>query len=214
MAAPLSTQTYSGDSAFLSAITPGSTHNAIAEFRWGSNTLSGDWEVALGTNTQTSNQVNKNTTWGGAKAFSLAYDGAGNLALDFGGTSSFLTYPGATGKPAIDPTGFNALALRTDGRKGDSSITGLTFNGMSFGPLTATDSVEYVILQGVDVASAWTLSGTISFAQQGDNKGSQPSFQVKLSDVPQVPLPAAIWSLVAALSGLGVIGRTRRSAAA
>lgn len=207
MAAPLATTTFTGDAAFLAA-TEG--EKAVAEFRWGNDAASGDWEVALGFPTSTSNQVQAQHNWSGGESFKLNYDGAGSLVLDFNGTSSFLTY-------AIDTTGFNALALRADGRRGDATISNLQFDGMGFGPLLADDVVSYILLTGVDVTGSWMLSGDINFAHSDTdqaNRGSQPSFQVKLVEVEAIPLPAAVWSLLAALGGLGLIGRRRRADAA
>ena len=205
LAAPLAATPYTGDAAFLAA-TEG--EKAVAEFRWGNDATNGDWEVALGFPTSTSNQVQAQNNWSGGETFKLNYDGAGSLVLDFKGTTSYHTY-------AIDSAGFNALALRADGRRGDATISNLQFNGTGFGPLLADDVVSYALLTGVDVTSPWMLSGTIDFANSDTaqaNRGSQPSFQVKLAEVEAIPLPAAIWSLLAALGGLGLIGRRRRAA--
>ncbi len=216
VAAPLNTVQYTGDAAFQAAAGAGGD-KAVAEFRWGNNNPeAGVWEFAVGnptSNATTQSQgghkwTEGNQTW----AFLLTYDGAGGLTLDFSGEQ--LTH-------AITVGGYSALALRADGRKGDPTISNLKFNDMAFGPLTADDVVSYIALTNVDVMSAWTLSGDIFFnsvndgPDGGNNNQSRPSFQVKLADLPvsEVPLPAAVWSLLAGLAGLGFIGRRRTSAA-
>ncbi len=211
-AASLQTVQYTNDASFVSALGAGGD-KAVAEFRWGNNANNGDWEVGVGFPTSSPGNFNQaNTVWSGNESFKLTYDGAGGLTLDFNGTSSFLSH-------AVDPQGFNALAVRANGTRGDVTISNLEFNGMGFGPLVADDVISYIALTNLDLDSMWMLTGNINFNPVSDgssaNRGSAPGFQVKLADLPvsDVPLPAAVWSLLAALTGLGLIGRRRRATA-
>ena len=196
LAAPLATVNFSGDAAFNAA---SDGHKSIAVFRWGNDATDGAWEVALGNPTSSRARVQAQNDWSGGESFKLSYDGAGSLVLDFNGTSSFLAYPGGT-KPAIDTTGFNALALRANGRRGDATIANLQFNGIDFGPLVADDVVAWLVLTGLDVATPWMLSGNIHFADSDSrqqNGGAAPSFQVRIaaSTCPALACVSALPSL-------------------
>jgi len=199
-------QTFSGDSDFLAAA---GAHDSVGEFRWGNNALNGDWEIAVGFPTSnTPTQTIKQFVWTGSLDFTLSYDGANMLTLDYG-ASTPLTYTDA----GVDFSAYNALALRTDGRKGDSIITDVNFGGYAPQTLEATSSVEYLVFDGVDTTSPWSLSGTIDFAAQDNNRGSQPSLQIKMADVAPIPVPAALPLALLGLGGFGLYARRQRRAA-
>jgi hypothetical protein len=210
LAAPISTMTFSRDVDFNAA---SGGDRTIAMFRWGDDENTGPWEIALGDPTNAGARVQTNHDWSGGESFRLSYDGAGSLVLDFMHVTNLLVYPGRTGEPAIDTTGYNALALRANGRQGDVRIDNLQLNGTDFGPLVADNLFSWLVFTGLDVSAPWMLSGNIHFSDTATNLTAAPSLQVRLADIEPIPLPAAIWSMLAALAGLGVIGRRRRGAA-
>ncbi len=207
-AAAYSTSTYSGDSAFHDA-TNGDV--ALGEFRWGNSALNGDWEVAVGFPTSSSNQSQANFVWdGSAIDFTLdyipSYDG---LLLTYGDDDDTLFYF----DPDIDLSGYNSIALRTDGRFGSSSISNVMVSGGTESySLSADGSVEYLVIEGFDPTSSFTVSGSLALGLDDQNRGSRPSFQIKAAHVTPIPLPGALPLLLVALGGIGVAARLRARA--
>lgn len=136
---------------------------------------------------------------------------AGSVSATFA-TSSFgfyLQQPASYGAER-----FYSQSFRNAGRNGDSSATDYMYayqgNGATFrqGSVYAPDIVEGTKFDGSDAILAW----------EDLRDGSDGDFQdviVLLRDITPapapVPLPAAVWLLGSALTGLGVFGRRRRT---
>ncbi|WP_299440129.1 VPLPA-CTERM sorting domain-containing protein [uncultured Rhodospira sp.] len=167
----------------------------------------GNWEFGLWNGDSLGAQGDH--TWNGFANFSLSYDADDTkLSLTLGGTAidSFVDLGSAQ-------TMF--LRLRSDEEKNNQpnaqvSVKDLTLSGASLAGGTIESPLphdpnsyysNYWMISGFDIAADWTLAGQVKIAD-AVNQDSHTAMNVKISDVPPVPLPAAAWFMLTALGGL------------
>lgn len=173
---------------------------------------------------QTSAEATANLTWG---ASGTVYDWSLSRLDDafvftVGGVSSTLNLPGAPG--------WNAFTFwtRSDWSGFETASTLVSLLGANGATLSETFSVLTTDAQGgprttnlafalPGLAELTELNGQLRFdfaVAQGTNANSSPNgrlaFGVDSFNVSPVPLPAALPMLIAALGGMGLIGRRAR----
>lgn len=155
-----------------------------AEARFGSNSLSGDWEVGVGTNTQTANQSNTQSTWPDdvAVPFTVSYDGS-SATFTVNGNSA--TYTVGSVNNSAD---LNIIAGKVSSGAGDSiTLSDLDLNGSPLNPDTFTDTddvnASYIVVSSEDLSGGFELTGMVAFDwTNGTTAGSRPAFQVQIRD--------------------------------
>jgi hypothetical protein len=179
----------------------------VGEIRFGNGALSGDRELGINDPTGAPDAQGQ-FAWasGTPYAFSFMYDlSAGEFVLDVGGTAISATAPSLAGA--------NALFIRTRDRNATNfiALTNLALNGHAVPNAGALGGFsadpEYVQVSGIDFASDWSLTGDVTFTDDGSSRGSSPAAQFKVTNVAPVPLPAAGWMLVAGVAGLAAMRR-------
>ena len=203
---------------------------AVGEIRSGNGAVGGDWEVGIqnppGTGDDVKGFAHPN---GDPVLFEFAYDGEDGLSLTYGSVTSQATLEKA---PNLD--GMTTLFIRTRGADNDASKPGfarldglMLYDGNDL--LTASTVLDlgsnvpldggwrgaaYIMIDGFDFGSAWTLVGSSTFGWTDRYpNGSRLDHNFKLTDyaAPQVPLPAAGWMLLAGIGALaGARGLRRR----
>lgn len=177
---------------------------------------------------QTTAESSENLTWG---ASGTVYDWSLSRLDDafvftVGGMSSSLNLPGAPG--------WNAFTFwtRSDWSGFETASTFVSVLGANGSALTEAVSVLTTDAQGgprttnlafalPELSELTSLNGQLRFdfaVAQGANANSSPNgrlaFGVDSYNVSPVPLPAALPMLIAALGGMGLIGRRARRRAA
>jgi len=155
-----------------------------AEGRFGNNDASGDWEIGVGTNTQTANQDNTNNIWvsGAAVPFTVVYDGV-NATFTVNGNSA--TYAVGAVTSAAD---LNIIAGKVSSGAGDSvALANLELDGAPVNPVALTDTddtdAQYLVVSSEDLSGGFTLTGDVTFTWTGGTtSGSRPAFQVQVRD--------------------------------
>jgi hypothetical protein len=160
-----------------------------AEGRFGNNDtgnpLSGDWEVGVGNNTQSSTQSdNTQNDWesGTAVPFSVDYDGT-SATFTVNGNSVPYTVGSVTNTADL-----NIIAGKVSAGAGDNvELTSLELNSTPISPSSLTDTddsdASYLVIGSEDLSGGFTLTGRVEFNwSSGDTAGSRPAFQVQVRD--------------------------------
>ena len=207
----------SGDTTPFSATSfPGSTAPAV---RFRNQNSGGELYVGydLGSN---ANRTERGFTYTASAPFSVAFDTVSNTVTGTYGN----TVSASRGTPA-SATEINAIEVSITGPRYFSngnepnyfSFTGLTLNGMPLAPsnaligITPPDRRSTLSFYVWDFAQApsYTLAGTLNYAGtlgvNGSSEGARAEF--RFGSVTPVPLPAAVWLLIAALGGLWSFAR-------
>lgn len=183
---------------------------AVAEGRAGNRASSGAFERQI-FNRISGGVVGGNaagsTNYNIANPFTLQYNGAGSTTLTYlGGSTTLNGVDFGVSYGGDNPT---APAISLYIRVRDADLSNLVLNTHAFGGLqTIPGGVGYVAVSGVDLTQPWTLTGD-ALLGSGNNSGS--AFQVKVTDLQPVPVPAALPLLGTAMAGLGLIGWRRRN---
>jgi hypothetical protein len=235
-AAPFSIERFAGDVEFGNRCTGADAFSCewlVAEGRAGNRGPSGDWERGFYDRVR-DDVINGNAVSapsedsGSPDSFTLIYDGAGGSIFSFlGGTTALggttgipevdfgTTYPAPVGKDnPTAPAQTLYLRARNANLSGLSIMTGGSTHAVDDGLLTGIGSADaaYLVIGGFDLTAPWTLTGN-AFLEPG-RTGSSAAFQIKVTDVAPIPLPAAAWMLLSAMGGLGVLGWRKRQTAA
>lgn len=210
---------FSGDANFTQRCGGGDNFGCeyvVAEGRAGNRATNGNTELALFNridNTAVSGQY-QSGNFAAANSFTLSYDGAGTTSLNYLGSVVTLTgvnfgqtyggdNPTAPAKSIyvrVRDTNLSSLALTTGG------------SSQSLGELTGigiTDP-QYLVIAAFDITLPWTITGE---ALLGSGNNSASAFQLKVTDVAAVPLPATALLFGSALLGLAGVGYRRKRAA-
>lgn len=177
-----------------------------AEGRAGGNN---SWEFGLGSNGEFGQ---REYDWiDGAVGFDLSYD-ATSTQLTF--RSAGLTKLSTT----IDLSDANSILLRVaraSGADGTSVLlSDLKFSSVGLDPSSVVSNDDFnlgnfLYFTDIDGMSDWSVSGTALIEGGGQSK---PAFQFKIGEtVAPVPLPAAVWMLLAGVGGLVAVSRRKKS---
>jgi predicted ribosomally synthesized peptide with SipW-like signal peptide len=156
-----------------------------AESRFGNNGLSGDWEVGVGTNTQSpATMSNTNLTWtsGVSVPFSVNY-AAGIATFTVNGNSAVYNVGSITNTADL-----NIIAGKVSSGAGDSvELTNLELNSIPLNPdsLVDTDNTNaaYLLVDTVDLSGGFNITGDVEFNfTDGTTVGSRPAFQIQVRD--------------------------------
>lgn len=183
---------------------------AVAQGRSGNNDtnnpLSGDWEINLAADGNAGD--NRQFDWTDTPtAFSLTKTGT-NLVFDIGGFKDSETF---------ELSGLRSIAIRARGETdGAVKLTDLSFATHVLPDIDttgATGNVSWIWFNVADSSADWTLSGN-ALLGNGTGRTSNQAFQIKLTDIGVVPLPAGMWLLLSGVGGLGLLRRIKARAAA
>ncbi len=156
-----------------------------SEGRFGSNTMTGDWEVGVGTNTQNSgtmNHTNNVMTSGTPVPFTVNYDGNTASFTVNGNTASYVV------GPVTNTADLNIIAGKVSSGAGDSvELTNLKLDGNALNPdvLIDTDNTDakYLVISSEDLSGGFILTGMVEFNwTPATTAGSRPAFQVQVRD--------------------------------
>lgn len=192
----------------INALIESGSESPIAEARIGNNASNGDWELGVGTNTQSSTTMsNTGHVWvnDATEMFTLAYDGT-NLSLTVGSDSTSFNV-GTLGPDLIlAPKSVVGSEAELSNVKYNGSPLGVTADALS---REAFAELDHVLL--LDASSVpFTITGDLRLKWDAGNfngtaKGSRLEFIVKGGDF--IPEPG---SLVLLATGLLALGRRRR----
>jgi hypothetical protein len=209
----LQVERFSGDATFVDRCGGSDTFGCewlVAEGRAGNRASGGTWERGFFDridNAVVNADADAGSDFNAANPFTLSYDGLGTSALSFLGGPLFISsIDFGTSYGGDNPT---APAQSIYLRVRDAELSGLTLttggssHAIDSGLLEGIGAPEarYLAVSGFDVAGEWILSGT-ALLGSGSNSGS--AFQLKVTDLAmnRVPLPATVWLVIVAGSGL------------
>jgi len=207
--------------------------SAVAELRSGNFSTNGDFEAALRAPAPPSGFINtdqRQIAWtsGTPVDFSLTHDGNAVLTFTVGSLAPMIldmTAAAAANSAVLPFSEVRGLFIRTrsqDPTLGETALlsdlelmnddtgelVGLPNNSPVIGG--SGPGAAYIEVTGFDFQAAWSLTGTSTFSfpnGTGSVLNSRLSHQFKLTDI---PLPASLWGLVAALALLGGMARRRQ----
>ena len=137
----------------------------LQQFEWFAKTRinNSNFEMAIGTDDAApAGMDTAETVWVSEQqeSFTLSYDGSGNAVLSVVNhpTVNFVVGAGTFGR-----IGINVKAKSSDGRT--TSISDLVFSlgSLSINNVSVTNAMKSLTISGVDMSSAWTLTGNFTF---------------------------------------------------
>ncbi|MEL6766965.1 MAG: VPLPA-CTERM sorting domain-containing protein [Pseudomonadota bacterium] len=184
---------------------------AVAQGVAGNRAPDGDTEATI-FNRLTNRPIGQQTRgFSDPSSFSLTYDadggtlGTGQISFQAIGSVVFTEEVDFSTPVAGDNPQSPALSLVL--RVARARAFGMTLNGMPLPDLDVLSPVNvgYLYIGGFDVTDDWTITGNIDLADTLDS--SATGFQLKVTDLEVVPLPATLPFLVAGLAGLALLRR-------
>ncbi len=207
----------SADNDFRTVCNTAACELAVAEGKIGDMGGAATWEVGLGVPTTAISPTTAQNSWTAQRGFNLIYDADGGAGG--GGKLTFIVSGSTPNDLTRDVSlgGASTIFIRAFGSSTTSmNLTNLTFaQGSSShlldgGALSSNSTAQYLAFFGFDSTADWTVAGTAALGTRV--AGSNPAFQIKITDVPPIPLPAAGLLLLGGLGALGVAARRRRGA--
>ncbi len=155
-----------------------------AEGRYGNNSLSGDWELGVGNNTQAVGQFSQEQrTWtdGTEYDFEVEYNGGTGIAtFTVGGVQT-------SHNVGAGLEGDLYFIARSPNANGDTTVLSeLELNGTPLAPDTTTatnpsPTVTWLVVSSETLAGGFTATGKVQFNYTG-TAGSAPAFQLQVRD--------------------------------
>ncbi|MEE4120142.1 MAG: hypothetical protein V2I65_14090 [Paracoccaceae bacterium] len=213
---PVAAATVSADTSPFASVAFSSIDPAV-RFR----SQSGGAELYVGTNLGSgSNRNSTNFTYVATQSFSATFDTASNVVSATYGAST-ASEPVAAPSSAVNALLVAITGPRYNGGSGGAAntfaLSGLSVNGMPVSPAGALEGplppaprgTKTYYIWGFQIASSYTLEGTLTYSGPLGANGSQEAAKVDIQfgSLTPVPLPPAATLLIVGIGGLVVLRR-------